>query len=915
MSAEVFGRDAELAEISAFLIGLRESAGSLVLAGPPGSGKTTLLRAAAALAAERGYSVLLTTPARSEVRLAFAGLTDLLDRQPTALIDELPPPQARALRVALLAEEPPLHPPDQRVIAVAFRAAIQLLAAAAPVLLVIDDVQWLDQPSESAVGFAIRRLQDETVGLVCAQRTDRPGAELPLELSRARVTPRLMPVGPLSIGALHRTLRTRLGISFSQPMLRRIESESACNPFIALELGLALARRGASSAGHAALPVPDTLSGLIDEHLGDLPQPVMEAVQVVAVMPNASSEHCTYAGATEAGLDAAVTAGLLEHDNGQLRFSHPLFAMAVAARIAPARLRELHAAAARLAQLPEAQARHRALAAAGPSASVAADLEAAGQGAAARGAPSNAAELFELAASLTPRDRPDDVIRRRLGMARQLSIGGEIRAARAALCTLIERAPAGPRRAEALSLLGGLQQDDYPAATDLLQQALAEAEGDTPLTVDIRLRLSESWMLRGNQEHARQEARRSAIDAERSVDDALLACALAQAFEADLMCGAEVDEHELIRSLELEGPAGRSPLHILPSQVAGIFYFIQGRLEEAEAAQRRLLARAEAEGNELGRSEALLRLSRIAGRRGDLRPAAELSAESLVIAEQLDLSRPIVSSLYCCASAALLLGQEVRVADLASRGRDLAERTGDRPYVIFHEAMLGSLDLARAEYPAAVARLAPLARTLPEIGWHPTTQSIAPDVAEALIVSGQLAAAEEFLGTLQRAMPDPLTTALAGRCRGLLAAARGDLNAAVTTLTKVLELHDRFSPYPLERARVLLDLGGVQLHLHQRAAARATLSEARGIFETVGSPLWAARTRAELARISGRSPGTTALTATELRVAELVASGRTNKEAAAELFVSVRAVESTLTKAYAKLGVRSRTELAARLRG
>ena len=167
---------------------------------------------------------------------------------------------------------------------------------------------------------------------------------------------------------------------------------------------------------------------------------------------------------------------------------------------------------------------------------------------------------------------------------------------------------------------------------------------------------------------------------------------------------------------------------------------------------------------------------------------------------------------------------------------------------------------------------------------------------------------------LERAMPDPLTTALATRCRGLLAAARGDQAAAVTALTDALVMHDRFSPHPLERARTLLDLGGVQLHLHQRAAARTTLSAALGVFESIGTPFWAARTRAELARISGRPPAPTDLTATELRVAELVAAGRTNKEAAAQLFVSVRAIESTLTKAYAKLGVRSRTELAAALR-
>jgi DNA-binding CsgD family transcriptional regulator/energy-coupling factor transporter ATP-binding protein EcfA2 len=914
MSADVFGRDAELAEIRGFLAGLRQSAAALVLAGPPGSGKTTLLRAAAAIAREHGYLVLLTTPARSEVRLAFAGLSDLLEDEPSTVISELPPPQARALRVALLAEEPGAHPPDHRLIAVAFRAAIQALAARAPVLLVVDDVQWLDQPSATAVGFLARRMQNEAVGLVCAQRTDRPGAELPLDLAQARITATLLPVGPLSVGALRRMLRTRLGTSFSQPMLRRIQAESDCNPLIALELGRALARRGVTSAVTTALPVPHTLRGLVDEHLGDMPREVLQAVQVVAVMPDAPPERYLAAGASAAGLDAAVGIGVLEHDGGRLRFAHPLFAAAVAARIAPVRQRELHAAAAAVAVLPEARARHRALAATGPSASVAADLDAAGQEAADRGAPTNAAELFDLAASLTPGDRPADVTRRRLEMARQLNIAGEIRLARTALASLIAAAPAGPVRAEALSLLAMLKEDDFPAATTLLLQALDEAAGDPMLSADIRLRLSEISMLRGDRLRAREEARRAVADAECSGDSALRARAQAQAFEADIMCGTEADERQLTRALELDRSAGSSPLHISPLQVAGVYYFIQGRLDEAESVQHQLLARAESDGNEQGRAEALLRLSRIAGRRGEPQKAAALAADGLEVAEQLDLPRPVVSALYGCASAALLLGETENVRDLARRGRDLAERSGDRPYVIFHEALLGSLDLALGDYQAAAARLTPLARELPEIGWHPTTQSIAPDVAEALVASGDLSEADEFLAELQRAMPDPLTTALATRCRGLLSAARGDLTGAVITLTDALAMHEHFCAHPLERARTLLALGSVQLHLHQRTAARATLSEALEVFQRIGTPLWAARARAELARISGRSPDPAALTATERRVADLVASGRSNKEVAAELFVTVRAVESTLTKAYAKLGVRSRTQLVAVLR-
>ena len=136
----------------------------------------------------------------------------------------------------------------------------------------------------------------------------------------------------------------------------------------------------------------------------------------------------------------------------------------------------------------------------------------------------------------------------------------------------------------------------------------------------------------------------------------------------------------------------------------------------------------------------------------------------------------------------------------------------------------------------------------------------------------------------------------------------------MTELASALRLLERVSPQPMERGRTLLALGAMQRRLKQRAAARTTLTEAKTIFSTVEAPLWAARSDAELAMISGRAHAADELTSTERQVAELVARGLSNRQVAGELFVSVRAVESTLTKTYAKLGVRSRTELASRLR-
>ena len=917
VTSGVLGREAELAALSGFVDRLRGGPAALVLAGEAGAGKTTLLRAGAELAAAGGFTVVQTAPVRSELPLAFAGLADLLQAHLEPAIGELPGPQARALRVALLLEEAGGHPPEPRVIAAGFRSAVTVLARAGPVLLVIDDVQWLDAPTQAAVGFAVRRLADEPVGLLCAQRTSRPGEDLPLELAAGRPGAEVVPVGGLSLGALHRLLRQRLGTAFAHPTLRRIEGASGGNPFIALETGRALVRRGGSVAPHAALPVPDTLNGLVAERLRELPRAVLDALQLAAVMPDAPLDQYLAAGVCGAELDAAVLAGVLEPDGGRLRFAHPLLAAAVGGAIPPARYRELHARAASVVQRPEEQARHRALAAAGPSAGVAAELAAAASSAAARGAPATAAELFGLAASLTPENHLADARRRRLDQARQLVFAGETRAATASLEELVASMPPGPGRAEALSQLGWLRKDDSgTAATALLEQALAEAGDDPARTAGIHCALADTWSERGDQIRSLAEAHQALADAERADDAAVLAYSLAIVVLQGFVCGAAVDERRLERALRLERiVGGRAFLRTVPpSWVAGYCHLVAGRLEEAEEELGRVLAWADAEGVELFRASALLRLSQLAGNRGELRKAAELAAQGLENAEQRDLPQFVTALLYGCAQAALHLGQPEAVRDLSKQGLEMARRAGDRPYTIYHQALPGSLDLVLGDYPAAAARLRPLAAQWREMG-VPLGPAICfvPDLAEALIATGQLEEAGTIVAEMAHDARSPLAVAITARCRGALAAARGEPAAALAGLTEALRLLGQVSQQPLQRARTLLVLGVVQRRLKQRAAARATVTEAIGIFDGIGAPLWAARARAELARISGRAAGATNLTVTERRVAELVARGMSNREVAAELFVTVRAVESTLTKAYAKLGIQSRTHLAARL--
>jgi len=185
---------------------------------------------------------------------------------------------------------------------------------------------------------------------------------------------------------------------------------------------------------------------------------------------------------------------------------------------------------------------------------------------------------------------------------------------------------------------------------------------------------------------------------------------------------------------------------------------------------------------------------------------------------------------------------------------------------------------------------------------------------EALIGTGELGEAASLLAEVGSRYTDPVTAAATARCRGLLAAARGSLDDAVVELTRALEQQDRMTPQPVERGRTLMALGGVWRRLKQRRAARETLGEAIATFEGADAALWVARARSELARVSGRVPRPGELSATELQVAELIAQGVSNRAAAAELFVTVRTIESTLTKIYSKLGVQSRTQLASHLR-
>ena len=213
----------------------------------------------------------------------------------------------------------------------------------------------------------------------------------------------------------------------------------------------------------------------------------------------------------------------------------------------------------------------------------------------------------------------------------------------------------------------------------------------------------------------------------------------------------------------------------------------------------------------------------------------------------------------------------------------------------------------------AAERLGPLRARLVAGGvGEPAAIPFIADELEALVATGRVTAAEHAAAWLEErghALDRASALASAQRGRGLLAAAAGDQKAAIAAFERAVEQHARVT-MPFEQARTLLHLGAAQRRAKRKREARATLSGAQRIFEALGATPWSQHAGDELARISGRRPSDSRLTATERRIADLVAEGRTNKEVAAALFLSPRTVEAYLRKVYRKLGVRSRTELA-----
>ena len=312
------GRESEIAAIDALLSSEADGLEAIEIVGEPGIGKTTLCREAQRRAQAVAATVLVARPAASEAQLAFSGLTDLFAGIDEDVLAALPPPQRHAFDVALLRAETE-RPLQRRVVGTAIVSILHELAVRGLLVVAVDDAQWLDGPTQTALEFALRRLDGVPVRMIVSLR---PDATEPAFV--AQCEPRRLVLGPLSLAAVQRVVAERLDVVFPRPALVRITEASRGNPFYALEIARLLVERGESS-WTLPLPVPEDLRTLVAGRIAALPATTRAALLRAAALtrPDASLLDLS-------ALSAAETAGLVTVDGGgSVEFTHPLFASAV----------------------------------------------------------------------------------------------------------------------------------------------------------------------------------------------------------------------------------------------------------------------------------------------------------------------------------------------------------------------------------------------------------------------------------------------------------------------------------------------------------------------------------------------------------------------------------------------------------
>ncbi|HVF53534.1 MAG TPA: LuxR C-terminal-related transcriptional regulator [Actinomycetota bacterium] len=917
---EIVGRDRELAVIDRFFSMDRPGVRALSIEGVAGVGKTTLWRQALIQAAP-GVAALSCRPAEPEAHLTFAALHDLLAPSVRQDLGDLLPPRRLALALALALDDTaqPEESADDLALSLAVMDLLRIKAERGGVLVAIDDAQWVDPASARALEFAFRRLHDCPIWIIVARRTD--GETGPFDIERALPSEAVtrLEVEPLSVAALHHLIRLDVGSILPRPQLLRVHEASGGIPLYALEMARSRDRSAGSRVG-TPLAVPPRLEAIIDERIAEFPPDVAFALAVLAASRRRSLAEFSVAfgeGFTMLLSDAKIQALLVVESNA-VRPSHPLWASRAYANLGPDKQREIHRRLASATEDIEERARHLFLATEGGDPLLAAELELAARNAAGRGAAIAAGELMEMSLLVTPPDEPAHVTRA-LSAADYHFASGDLRRSRELLQTIIDGHVEGPDRSDALWRLGVLisRSEAPPVAIGMFEQALQEAGLDTKRRLVIESWLASCKIAAGDFVGARGHAEAASGLARSSGDHVMEAVAATHFAVADMLLGGGYRAELWGLAVTLGEEEDLLPFEWQPTGWHAMALKWADSLPSARECLTPRIASLEERGDEGALPIALYHAAELECWAGRWDVAEEYAIRACDIAEQSGQQTVRSFALYPRALVVAYRGQVDEARGFAEEGLRIAEQAATPPGFMLNASVLGFIDLTLGAYEACHQRLAPLVQVARFSGvGEPGVFRFLPDVIEALTAVGEVSEASEILDHFEnqaRSVGRVWGLGAAARCRALLRAGEGDLSGAAAAASEA-RTHLESVEMPFELGRTLLIAGQIERRAKRKAAARELFQEATTIFEGLGAALWTEKAVGELKRTGTSAAGGPGLTPTEQRIAELVAAGKTNREVAEEMFVSPKTVEANLSRIYRKMGVRSRTELAAKLK-
>lgn len=898
-NASLVGRGAELRLLGGLVERVRDTGGAVVVRGEAGIGKSALLLEAGRMAAARGLRVLRTAGVEAEARVPFAGLYQLL-RPVVGQVEELPAPQRDAVSAAFGGTE--AAAPDLFLIALGTLNLVAAAAARAPVLLVVEDVQWLDRASADVLAFVARRLEFEPVVLLAAVRDEFPSSFAGTGLTE-------LALGRLG-GAEAAALLDARTPGLRPAMRERVLAEAAGNPLALVELPFVVEQAGGSASW---LPLTTRLEEAFAARVSGLPTATRVLLLVAALNDGELwSEILAAAGIvggedlTVDDLTPAVDSRLVAVDGERVRFGHPLMRSAIHQRASLGQRHQVHAALARvLTAEADRRAWHRAASTVGPDENIAAELEAAAARAQWRGGIEAAVFALERAARLS-----EDSPRRgeRLLRAAELAfeLGRQHLVAR--LLRQTESIELSERQRARLVWIRDRFDDgirDVTAgARSLTELAERVAEdGDTGFALKLlwgaALRCFWAEPGRAVRDAVVAVAERLPVDPRDGRLLAILAYAAPverAAAVVDRLYWLAAHENTNPRAARLADAAilmGAFDLGVGFSATAIVELRSQGRLG--------LLARC------------LTAQALSAAHLGDLSVAIPAAEEASQLTRET--TQPVMHATAQVAQAmiAALRGDEDRAEVLAAEAERVALPVAASPVLATVQHARGMAALGGGRNAEAYEHLRRLYDPA-DPAYHLMLRCYAVgDLVEASVHSGHsVDGVVAEMETLARTSRSPVLHAGLRYARALLAS-----DADAEGLFAVA-LRADLARWPFARARMQLAYGGWLRRQRRVAESREHLRAARDTFDALGIIPWAERARREL-RASGETSrrrvpdARDRLTPQELQIAQLAAGGLTNREIGEKLYLSHRTISSHLHRIFPKLEITARSALSAAL--